>query len=68
MLVHKNSATISVFPLMILVGISVLRGTLVLQNLRISFLIPPMYTSANARVIFILQYGFENWIINVFSN
>ena len=80
MFVHKNSAVTSIFSLMILVGISFFWGALFLSNLRISFSISSAYffemkyfvalflNCKNARVTFILQNGFENWTINVFSN
>ena len=81
MLVHKISANISISSLMILVGIFTFCEVLVLFNIRISFFIFPMFTSSkwknmlfavflnckNAMVIFIFQYGFENWILIVFG-
>ena len=44
MLVHKNSKNISIFFLIILVGISVFGEDLILSNLRISFSISPIFT------------------------
>ena len=82
MLAHKKSANISIFSFIILVGISVFCEALVLSNLRVFFFQLPQCSllrneifvlavflnSKNARVIFIFQNGFENWILNVFSN
>ena len=82
MLAHKKFANISIFSLIILVGISVFCEALVLSNLRIIFrlhqssllqnemffVLAVFLNCKNARVIFIFQNGFENWILNVFGN
>ena len=82
MLVHKKSANISIFSLIILVGISVFCEALVLSDLKNfifnfsnvhfleikSFVLAVFLNCKNARVIFIFQNGFENWILNVSGN
>ena len=81
MLVHKKSTNISIFSLIILVRILILCEALVLSNLKNFFDFPNVHflemkgfalavflNYKNARVIFIFQTVFENWILNVFGN
>ena len=81
MLVHKKSTNISIFSLIILVRILIFCEALVLSNLKNFFDFPNVHflemkgfalavflNYKNARVIFIFQTVFENWILNVFGN
>ena len=59
MLVHKNSANISVFSLIILVGISVFCEAFVLSDLRISFRFPQLSVLRNKRFCSCCVFEFQ---------
>ena len=56
MLAHKKFANISIFSLIILVGISVFCEALVLPSLRISFSTSPKFTFSKWLVLFLLYF------------
>ena len=56
MLVHKNSANISIFSLMLLVEISVFCEVLLLSNLGIYFLISSIFTSSKWNILLFLYF------------
>ena len=60
-LLHKKSANILIFPLIILVRLSVFCEALVLSNLRTSFSTSPKFTSSKWNVFSLLHF----WIAGV---